>query len=129
MGEVPCDRKIVQNNAQHGLRIQSDRVKNKPNNTGKILDLFFSTLIPVLAISLIMLEYAFLISLFTTLKALLLTVVTAIIGFAIFTFVGHVIDIIGKLTLYKLFLKTIKQIPLLSKIANKIIVLANKYKK
>ncbi len=122
----------MQNNAQHGLRIQSDRVKNqpnKPNNIGKILDLFFSILIPVLGLGLIMLEYAFLISLFTTLKALLLTVITTIIGFAIFTFVGHAIDIIGKLTFYKIFLETIKQIPLLSKIADKIIALASKYKK
>ena len=104
-------------------------MRNKPNNTEKILDLFFSILIPVLGLGLIMLEYAFLISLFTTLKALLLTIVTAIIGFAILTFVGRAIDIVGKLTFYKLFLETIKQIPLLSKIADKIIALASKYKK
>ncbi len=107
---------------------QRNNMKNRQKTISKPLDLFLSIMIPVLGLGLIMLEYGLLIRFLTNFQSVLLALVTAIIGFAILVFAGRSIDIIGESTFYNLFLEIIKQIPLLSNIADKIIDFAGKVK-
>ena len=103
--------------------------KASDNNTQKInkpLDLLVSILIPVLGVGILMLEYGLLIRTLSNFQAVILALVTAILGFAILIFAGRSVDIIGESTFYKLFLQMTKQIPLISNLADNIIRVATK---
>lgn len=94
----------------------------------KSLDLLISIMIPVFGIVILMVVYGLLIQKLSNFQAILLALVSAILGFAVLIFAGRSVDIIGESTFYKLFLQIIKQIPLLSSIAENIIQVATKLK-
>lgn len=129
---------LIKKRANHFLshtKVQEERRLTQKNDTkndnpkiSKPLDLLFSILIPVLGIGLLMLEYGLLIRTMTNFQAVLLALFTALLGFAVLIFAGRSIDIIGETTFYKLFLQLVKQIPLLSNIADQIIQAAIKLK-
>jgi len=107
---------------------------NQVNSSKKISkgsDLLVSIFIPFFGIGFIMYEYAWLISSFklSNFQAVLVALVTSILGFTVLVFAGRSTNIIGESTFYKLFLKMINQIPLLSNVLDKLIDVADKAKK
>ncbi len=115
---------------EEGRDLQKKRESRKdPSEISKPVDLLVSILIPILGIGLLMLEFALLMRGLTILQAILLALVTAILGFAVLIFAGRSIDIIGESTFYKLFSQVIKQIPLLSNLTDNITRMATKIKK
>jgi hypothetical protein len=105
----------------------NDQVKEKTNNSiSKPIDLVVSILIPVIGILLLMIVFGLLIRSLSNFQAVLLGLVTSILGFVVLIFAGRSIDIIGETTFYNLFLRMIEQIPLLSNLANSIIQLADR---
>lgn len=108
------------------------RMTNRKNDNpkiGKAQDLTLSILIPVIGIGLLMLEFGLLIRNLSNFQAVLLAIVSAMIGFAVLVFAGRSIDIIGETTFYKLFLQLVKQIPLLANLADQITNLAGQFSK
>lgn len=128
-------QKQVEERVNHFLsheEVQKERrmtKKTSDNSTQKInkpLDLLVSILIPILGIGILMLEYGLLIRTLSNFQAVILALVTAILGFAVLIFAGRSVDIIGESTFYKLFLQMTKQIPLISNLADNIIRVATK---
>ncbi len=113
---------------EEGRRLETKRAKKDSNEISKPLDMVISILIPVAGIGLLMLEFGLLIRALSTIQTVLLALVTAILGFAVLIFAGRSVDVIGESTFYKLFSQLIKQIPLLSNLADQIVRLASKSK-
>jgi len=119
---------LAHEKVQEGRRMKRETAGNSKDShkLSKPTDMLISVLIPVLGIGLLMLEYGLLIRALSNLQAVLLALVTAILGFAILIFVGRSVDIIGESAFYKLFSQIIKQIPLLSNVADTIAQVATK---
>ena len=105
--DVRKERAMTKNNAHKP-------VEEKPLN--KATDLILSFLVPVIAIGLLMLEFTWLIQRLDVTKTIILAIFSAIVGFAVIIFAGRSINIIGETSFFKLFVKIIEQIPLLSNV-------------
>jgi hypothetical protein len=92
----------------------------------KPIDLLVSIFLPVLGVGLIMLEYGLLIKTLTNFQAILLALVSTIVGFAVLVFAGRSIDIIGESTFFKIFTQLINQLPLFSSLADNVGRIADK---
>ncbi len=103
---------------------------SQPAQPSRLVDLGVSMLILIVGFGFIMGEYAVLVAKLklTNFQAVLVGLVTAILGFPILTFVGVVIKVIGESTFYKLFLKIIGLIPLLANLADQLISVTKAWK-
>lgn len=117
---------LTHEEVQEGRRMTEQAEKNESRKISKPLDMLVSILVPVLGLGILMLEYGLLIQWLRDFQAVLLALVTAILGFVVLIFAGRSIDIIGESTFYKLFSQMIKQIPLISNLADNIIRITDK---
>lgn len=122
---------LTHEQVQEGRRVKKEEIANRntPQRIGKPLDMLISIVIPVLGIGLLMLTYGLLIQWLTNSQAVLVALVTAILGFGVLVFAGRSVDIIAESTFFKLFLKLMDQIPLLSNLADNILRIADRVKK
>jgi hypothetical protein len=122
---------LTHEDVKRGRRMAKDTTEqdNSPGKISKPLDLLISILIPVLGIVILMVVYGLLIQSLSDFQAVLLAIVTAMLGFAVLVFAGRSVDIIGESTFYKLFLRLVNQIPLLSNLLDSIISVADRLKK
>ena len=113
------------------VKSSSNNRDNNPQKMGKATDLLISVFIPVFGIGFIMYEYAWLINSFklTDFQAVLVALVTAILGFTVLIFAGRSTSLIAESTFYKLFERMINQIPLLSNVLDKLLDIFDKVKK
>jgi len=107
---------------------KEEQGQNDSRNINRSLDLLVSILIPVVGIGLIMLIFGMLIRSLSNSQAILLALFTAILGYAVMIFSGRYVNIIRETTFYRLSLRLIDQIPLLSNLADKIIRAADRIK-
>jgi hypothetical protein len=98
-------------------RLMKQRDITNKNTITKPIDIAISILIPVCGLAILMLEYGLLMQWLTNFQAVLLALVTAIIGFGVLVFAGRSIDIISESTFFKLFTSLIRKLPLLSSLA------------
>ena len=82
----------------------------------KPVDMLLSFLVPIIAIGLLMLEFFLVIRTLDITKTVILAIFSALVGFAVIVFAGRSINIIGETSFFKLFVRIIEQIPLLSNI-------------
>lgn len=90
--------------------------KAEPKEISKPLDILISTLIPVLGIVIIVLEFGLLFQYLDNFKATLLSLISVLLAMVVLIFAGRSIDIISETSFFKLYTKLIEKIPLLSKL-------------
>lgn len=95
----------------------------------KPVDMFLSFLLPIIAIGLLMLEFFLVIQTLDITKTIILAIFSALVGFAVIVFAGRSINIIGETSFFKLFVRLIEQIPLLSNVLTTITNVVKKPKK
>jgi len=105
----------------------SSTKENKPLD--KSVDMTLSFLVPVIAIGLLMLEFFLVIRNLDLTKTVILAIFSSLVGFAVIIFAGRSINIIGETSFFKLFVKIIEQIPLLSNVLTTITNAVEKFKK
>ncbi len=130
--KAQCRHFLTHKDVREGRRMREEKAAERKTNSqgiSKFSDLLISIFIPVLGIGILMLEYGILIQSLSNSQAVLLAIVTAMLGFAVLIFAGRSIDIIGESTFFELFLRLINQIPLLSNLADSVINAVDKLKK
>ncbi len=123
---------LISHDDVHKERTMAKTDPKKPVEEKKLsgpLDMLLSFLLPIMAIGLLMFEFFLVIRTLDITKTIILAIFSALIGFAVIVFAGRSIDIIGETTFFKLFVRLIEQIPLLSNVLTTITNAINKQKK
>jgi len=122
---------LTHEDVQEGRKVSEERlrIESSDSRISKPKDMLISILVPVLGIGLVMLEYGLLIQWLTNFQGVLLALVTAILGFGVLLFAGRSVAIIGESTFYKLFMKLLNQIPLLSNLIETVLKTADTLRK
>jgi uncharacterized protein len=102
---------------QEGRRVKQQIDRGSAPRLSKALDLTVSIMVPLAALTVLMLEYGLLMQRLSVVQAILLGLVTMVLGFGIIVFAGRSIDVIGESTFFKLFIKIIDQTPFISTLA------------
>jgi hypothetical protein len=117
--DVHKERAMVKANTQ---KAGEEKQISKP------LDILLSFLVPVIAVGLLMLEFFLVIRTLDITKTVILAIFSALVGFAVIIFAGRSINIIGETSFFKLFVRIIEQIPLLSNVLTTITNVVKKSK-
>jgi hypothetical protein len=126
------EKDLTSHDDVHKERIMAKGASKKAaeeKQLSKPVDMFLSFLLPIIAIGLLMLEFFLVIQTLDITKTIILAIFSALVGFAVIVFAGRSINIIGETSFFKLFVRLIEQIPLLSNVLTTITNVVKKPKK
>jgi hypothetical protein len=117
-------RQIVRktNALMNHSKVQKERDMTKNNNNtnkDKISGLIAAVVIPILSIAMFLGVFTYALQYLTNFQAVLVSLLSSIIGFATMLFAGRFVGVVKEETFYKLFGKIINQIPLLTRESKK----------